>query len=478
MRRTALLLLAWVLLAGASCHRRVEAPPPTIAEDSPPPPPRSRIDTFVRIPLSALATEADGVVPRTFRVEPYGMLVEGTPDDPIVTAGYEVERGPLSVEATSRGLALRTTLSYGVRARRHVGPIHVSGSCGVDGEARRHFDLAVSVDARVDERWELVPSLAVRALAPTDRCEMTFAAIDVTDKVRSSLVDELATRLPSLRERIRATVALRRRAEEAHRMLAEPIAIGESAYLSLRPERLGIAQPVVEGHFLRVGLSLEARPEVTIGAPPTPATTSLPPATDVVGPPGIDLHVPVRIEHSVVERSLAEAFRLSSGGIRYPAEGRRFVRPTHVSLYGYGTKVVVRVEFEGSADGVLYLVGTPTLDPVAEMLSFPDLDFTLETRSLVLAALGFLRGDELRDELRGRVRVDLRSPLEEARLRLTQALRRRVGPIELEGAIDTLHVVALYADAEARALRALVRATGVVRAEYVGERGPLSATAR
>lgn len=465
--RHALLPFA-LLLLGGTCQQRVEAPPPPEPTFAPEPPPSSRIVTFVRIPLGELESQANSVVPRSFHTEPYRLLVEGTDADPIVSAGYHVERDALSLETASGAMLLRTTLAYWIRARRHVGPITVPGSCGLD-EPRRHFALAVALSARVDSAWNLQPTLGVRELSATDRCEMTFAGVDVTERVRTSLLEQLGTQLPVLRDRIRTAVDLRAHATEAWDRLAEPIELDDGTFLAMHPETLSITQPTIEGHFLRVGLSLRARPEVVVGARPVATRMPLPAAGDDVGEPGLELHVPVHVDYAAVERAIADEFRLDSGGVRYPSTGRRYIRPTHISLYGYGRAIVVRVEFTGYADGTLYLTGTPTLDPATQTITMPDLDFTMESRSLLLRTAAFLRSDDWRSELRRRIRIDLRASLDETRLRLTHALRRRVGAIELDGAVDTLRLAAVYADPETHAMHAIVRATGVVRAEYLGQ---------
>jgi len=467
LRRTPLLALACLALGG-TCRPRIDAPAPTIARVAPLPLPVSRIDTFVRIPLGSIAAAADEVVPRRFRVDPYAMLVEGTEADPVVTAGYDVERERLTIDVSRGRIVLRTQLAYWVRARRHVGPLDVPVSCGID-EPRRHFSLAVAIDARIDPSLELLPSFAVEELEAVDRCEMTFANVDVTGRVKTSLRRELEHELPALRSRVQATVALRREAERAFAELSEPVTLDDGTFFRFGPEAISVAQPVLEGQFLRVGLSLRARPEVRLDRPLEAAATAMPTASTEIGTPGIEMHVPVFVPYSTLERSLAEEFRLDSGGIRYPPNGRRFVRPTHVTLYGYGSTIVIRVEFTGFADGVLYLIGTPTLDETTQTVSFPDLDYTVETRSLLMRLASSIRAEDIRNDLRERIHVDLREKLDATRVRLSQALRRRMGSLELQGAIDMLRVVAIDADPDSQMLRATVRATGVVSAQVVGD---------
>jgi hypothetical protein len=463
------LLLVSLLLMGATCQQRVEAPRPVTPLVAPEPPPLSRIDTFIRIPLAELQSQADAVVPRTFRVPAYEMVLEGTAEDPVVSAGYEVTRDALTLVHENGRLFLRTTLAYSAQARRHVGPAYVSGSCGTDGESPRHFRLAVAISARVTGTWILEPRLALHELTPTDRCEMTFAGVDVTPRVRAALIAQLETELPALRDRIRAQVDLRNRATEAWNELAAPVALDAETFLALHPEAVSVTQPTVEGHFLRVGLGLRARPEISVGARPVITPPPLPDAGSTVEAPSITLHVPMRIPYEAIEREVRESLRLDSGGIRYPATGRRFVRPTHVTLYGYGASVVVRVELTGTADIVLYMTGRPVLDEATQRLTLAELEYTVESRSLLVNMAAYLRADELRDALQERLRFDLRAPLEETRVRLSQALRRRMGALELEGAIDTLRVAAVYIDPEDRTMHAVVNATGVIRGHYIGE---------
>ena len=462
------LVLFAALSFGATCRPRIDAPAPTVPLVAPSPAPASRIDTYVRIPLGSIAEVANDVVPRHFQVAPYRMVVEGTEQEPVVTAGYDVERDRLSIEVDHGRLLLRTSLAYWVRAQRHVGPIEVPGSCGID-EPRRHFALSVGIEARIDPSLELLPSFAVEQLDAVDRCEMTFASVDVTGHVSASLRRELERQLPSLRARVQTAIGLRREAERAFAELGETVALDDGTFFRFRPESLGVSQPTIEGQFLRVGLSLRAFPEVRVDRPIESGDVAFSGSTTQVGTPGIELNVPVLVPYATIERTLAEEFRLADGGVRYPPVGRRYIRPTHLALYGYGTTIVVRVEFTGFADGVLYLTGTPTLDAATQTIAFPDLDYTVETRSLLMRLASHLRADDVRDDLRGRIRLDMRERLDATRVRLSQALRRRMGSLELQGAIDTLRVVGLEADPSEQMLRATVRATGIVTAQVVGD---------
>ena len=116
----------------------------------------------------------------------------------------------------------------------------------------------------------------------------------------------------------------------------------------------------------------------------------------------------------------------------------------HVSRYG--TKAVVRFEFNGSAKGIGYLVGTPAFDAVRQRLSFPDLDYTIETRNLLLKIADWFNHEALRDDLRARLILDLSGPVGDARARLQRAMNQRLGAVQANGGVDLLRLLGFYAD--------------------------------
>lgn len=113
---------------------------------------------------------------------------------------------------------------------------------------------------------------------------------------------------------------------------------------------------------------------------------------------------------------------LPGTGVRVPPTGKYFVRPTAVDAQGFGAQVVAAVavtgripgwgRFSKTLRGTVYLVGTRTYDATMGIISFPDLDFTIETRQALVKLVDFLDHDSWRDQLRGQLRLGVRDLLD------------------------------------------------------------------
>ena len=192
----------------------------------------------------------------------------------------------------------------------------------------------------------------------------------------------------------------------------------------------------------------------------------LPDATPATAGNGFHLAVPVIAQTSVLTSQLRRALKLDEGGIRYPATGKYFVKPDAAELTAYGRQVVVRIHFKGSAKGTLYLTGTPTWDGATNTLSVPDLDYTLETRNLLLKIAKWTEGARFRDDLRNRLRHRSRARrLRRARTLAEQALNRRAGIVQLTGSVTALRVAGLYVHPGDSTVRIVTVADGTVRAD-------------
>ena len=252
---------------------------------------------------------------------------------------------------------------------------------------------------------------------------------------------------------------------EAATALAEPVALGAEAWLIITPRHFGIGPLTDSGDAGNAtGLALSAALRIAVGSrPPTAAIDQLNPDT-IAADTAFEVIVPIDVPYSLVRAQLAREFRLDSGGVRIPESGPIGVRPTAVAITGDGTRVVTRVDFVGTAKGVLYLVGTPQLDTTTWTIHFPDLTYSLETKNLLLKAANRIKGGDLEEDLRTRLRLDLASQLVEVRSELAQGLTRTAGPVRLEGRIARFRMLDLFSQPDSASLRLYVAADGVLRA--------------
>jgi hypothetical protein len=102
--------------------------------------------------------------------------------------------------------------------------------------------------------------------------------------------------------------------------------------------------------------------------------------------------------------------------------------------------VVHKFGFDSDIDGDIFFVGHPTV--VDNELRIPDLEPTVETKSLLLKLKAALQGDSIRDEARAALRLDLGERLRTVRDKLSKdlefgdgqgCLKADAGKIEITG---------------------------------------------
>jgi hypothetical protein len=228
----------------------------------------------------------------------------------------------------------------------------------------------------------------------------------------------------------------------------------------MAPKAVGVSQVTAAGDSLRVAMRVVSQPLFEIGNKPSLGTDPLPANVPVQGDDSIRIMLPVTADYSAVEAALRKTFRLDEGGIRYPAVGRFYIKPKSVDVLSNGPDLVVRVGFKGSAKGTLYLAGAPQYDPTTHVVTVPDLDYTAETRNLLLQLADWAGHDALRDDLRAKATIDLTAPIQRLTAQLEAALNQTSGPLTLSGHVDRLALDKLRVIEEGRKVAALLTATG------------------
>ena len=130
---------------------------------------------------------------------------------------------------------------------------------------------------------------------------------------------------------------------------------------------------------------------------------------------------------------------------------------------------------KGGVNGTLYFTGVPLFDEPSRSIKFRDLDFTLDTKNmLVRGAAGFWR-DTLVEKLESDIFVDLAEPLLLLQTSLNEVLTRELAPgARLEGRFTKLLPAGIYPVTGGVEVRMI--AQGTVRLVLQGAEGRLETT--
>lgn len=448
---------AWVALSLAcGCALMLSACVPTVRPTAPDvptapagQPPSSTIGLTISIPIKPLLDSAEASLPSSQSAREYvEFFGTGGPDRPSCGIGcaYDVKRSALSFAVRANEITTNYSLSYWLSCRKRIrckGRL-VTGSCGKD-EPRRRISESLTTRITVLPNWSTDASTTDNGAVAEDPCAMgRLGVVDVTDKLAARFGD-LGKNLDGWLER--GLSALRPKAESVWRLLSDPIQVDVDTWLEVRPEKVSMSGYQISADALQLAADLTAQPVVEVGAQPAAVVSSLPNATPSTGRSGggFEVYMPVKADYSAVAAALRQRLKLGAGGLRYPPSGNHYLTPTDVTFYGYGQKAVFKIAFKGIAEGFVYLEGTPHFDADTNFLSFPDLDYSPESKKLALDSIQWVDHDAFIKNLRVRLVIDLADPLSQAKSKLSYVLNRQYGDVQLEGVLSDLVLTSVYA---------------------------------
>jgi hypothetical protein len=412
----------------------VPAPPPPVLEPS-------RLSLLVELPLSRLRDIAASAAPSeighpdAWTAVPVGVGPAG------LEVQYHVWRERWHVEMAGDRLVTRLDLRYRVRGRLAGGP--VLGQCGHGGESAPRLRIVASSALAWTERWGLRSTTAVAPPEFVDACRALPGAVDATPLLQPLLTPALQAAARALDARIAELAVSRERVTSVWDRLATPLQVAPGTWLALRP-RAAQAGPIVGtgAGGLQTLIELLAQPVAKIDASPDAEHRPLPDLARVASPPP-EFHValPLRVPYAALNQRLAETVvgTTIDVGMAQP------LSVVGIQAYGSGPQVILEVGVSGPARGLVYLAGTPAIDPESRALRFDGLQFSLESDSALVRTTGRLLHRTLVTQLESRARLPLGARIDALRAQLGAALNRELVPgLDLAGSVDRLDLRGVY----------------------------------
>ena len=316
-----------------------------------------------------------------------------------------------------------------------------------------------------------------RPVSAVDRCVMKPVGLDITDPLMTAFDAQMQQMIPELDKRLTAALDLQSRMRAAWDRMAEPREIQTNVWLRWNPEAIGVMPVAVSGETLQTGLQLRVRPVVTAGGKPENVAKPLPLAYAASRDDSFRLQLPVQVEQVYLRDRLSKAMELDKGGMPLTA-GKFKTRIVGADVTGEGSQVQIQLAFEGDLSGTALLVGTPIYDAPTRTLSFPDLDYTLDSDQFLLGSASYLAHGMVRDRLRQQFTVPLGDRIDKLKGGLESLLNRRNGNVQLRGTVEDLSLLGVSRLSNEHVFTIFLAARGKVSAEVVAPNRPCVPAAR
>jgi len=416
--------------------------------------PVSNVEVPVSVDLKSYIVQAENSVPLKFADNQ--QACQG------LSYAYTFTRTPFTITGSNNVVGLKFTGSYGISASYCAkcsalfgsGPQcivpTVSAQCGWGDEPQRRMVISyqstinVMPDYRLRSKTILFP-----APKPIDRCNILLGNIDVTDR----LIQYLSGPLNDLGKQVDTKIAaynIRPMVEQLWKNLAAEYKMEDIGYLSINPQTVRLSTFSLTGSQLNFSVGLSAKPVVTmvsIAAPPKP----LPNLTTYVPAKGFNVYLDLLENYD----HLTNMVNQQVAGQKTKVAGNEFI-VDHARVFGTGKQIVMQIDFSGSSTGTIYLVATPTYDPVTHVLSFPDLSFDLQTKAWMLKVAKWMFNGKIVDVIRQKATYNFTDFLASSKARIQKQMSRDYGNnITSEVTIQDMDIQAIYPTVDKLIIRTL-----------------------
>lgn len=127
-------------------------------------------------------------------------------------------------------------------------------------------------------------------------------------------------------------------------------------------------------------------------------------------------------------------------------EGKYKIEVTGVDIYGQNDKLVIKAGLKGSINGVIYLKGIPYYDAKTRLLSLKDVDYDLNTRSVLVQTANWLLQGRFAKQIEQQFVFPVGPQIEEAQKAIRQQLttRKVAKGVDFGGRLDALDPDQVY----------------------------------
>jgi hypothetical protein len=408
--------------------------------------PLSEINVPVQVNLKPLYELAEKNLDTVFTSPHY-------PDDWVQEAcdiryKYSFRRGPLQMKAWANSISLGFTGYYKIigSSRVCLNGIAVSPwtppcKCGFEEERKVNVSFEAVFSLLPDYKMKL--SIKRLEPQPLNKCEVCFWGQDITTQVMNGLKTELDAAKANI-EKTYSMIDLKPYFQQAWDQLKKVYPVSEYGWLQINPQKLRINNLFARNDTLNIFMGLSAKPVISFERP-AEQQSFVPPLGDFSTHTGFEIFTDAVLHYDSLSRlinlQLAEKqIDLDKGPVK-----RKFIF-REALLFGAGNeKMIIKIRFGGSAEGIVYLTGKPAYDPKNHIVEVKDLDFDVKSKDKMLRTAEWLFNKKILNTISEYAKFDLTTYLDSARFNLTRLLNAEwVKGIRSTGNISDVNLVGIY----------------------------------
>ncbi|MGB1207139.1 MAG: DUF4403 family protein [Chitinophagales bacterium] len=315
-------------------------------------------------------------------------------------------------------------------------------------ETAAYIDVYARTKVELNEAWEPIVNLEV-----VDYKWITYPKINIlkqevsVTKIAEKRIEKILPHLlPNLNEIVRQKIDIETPLRAAWIAMQEPQLIAQTpqVWLKMQPFEVAVSPLQAQKDTLKISVGVKVFAETIIGQEPMYHLNTKLPKLSFLDKLKDNFHIQMTASVSY-KRASALAKKELIGYKQNFLKGKYHIQVSDIEIYPSGTKLVAKVDIEGSLTGTIYLKGKPTYD--AELGSFyiKNFDFDIKTANMLANVANWLQHKSLVKTLESKLYFPLDETMDEAKCQLQELLNNqtigRKRNIVLNGDLEELEPV-------------------------------------
>ena len=446
-----LAVLAFFLLAGASCSKKLIPEKPLLSGtvnqlDSLP---ISDIDIPISIALRPVYEMAEKEVDSVYTSPgwPYDYVLDNCESRYM----YRFRRSPLRLSANNDQINMGFTGYYLVAGSQRLctgtgsnqtplTPWSPPCTCGLK-EGERKVNVAFTAKIGLNDNYSIQTSIKRLEPQPLDKCTVCFWGQDITQTIMVHLKAQLDDAKKAMEDTIRL-MNLRPQFQKLWDGLNAVYPISSYGYLQINPEKIRISRFHAAKDTLYLTAGISARPMVS-QVRPRNIQTVVPDISDFTQRKGFNIYVDAYLQYDSLGRIINE--QVKNKRIELEQFGK-YIIIQNCEIYGADEeKLILKIDFTGSESGTFYLTGKPEYNADKKTLQINNLDFDILTKDFLVKTAKWMFNRKILQALQPYTRFELGTYEQDMLNRINAQLNRDIySGVKMYGKVDRVSLNKIY----------------------------------
>ncbi|MFN8345785.1 MAG: DUF4403 family protein [Spirosomataceae bacterium] len=322
---------------------------------------------------------------------------------------------------------------------------------GISGAQATEFQVNLKFMTRfgVDPDWKIRTQTVSAGFDWVTKPSIRVAGIDIpiTGLISRKISENLEKFSKAIDENVRENFVVKPYVLQAWNLIREPRLLSEQyrTWLVITPTDLLMTPFRIENGKISATLGIRGFTQTLTGEKPMikPAVTvpDLIVTTDI--PHGFQIGLIGVVPYEEATKFAAAQFVGKTFEFK---NGNYKIEVTGIDIYGQNDKLVIKAGLKGSINGVIYLKGIPHYDPKTRMLSLKNVDYDLNTRSVLVQTANWLLQGRFVKQIEEEFVFPVGEQMDEAQKAIRQQLTNRkvAKGIDFGGRLDAFDPDQVY----------------------------------